>query len=115
LINATRHKRNDMTIEQCKQSILDKQSQVTQLQKEIADRKAQLIEMSPIKLGDKVMVTTRIYSASKDPYDKQQTGFVKEVELSYKLEFNYKVFEPNKDGTKAGQKRIGFNGTITKI
>lgn len=89
---------NNMTLEQCIQSILDKQSHINQLETEIAKRKQQLKELTLFSVGDKVLI------------DKKHIVYVADVEwYSIKPYYRYRFNKEKKDGTMSGQS-AGING-----
>lgn len=86
-----------MTLEQAIQKILDKKSQAIQLNREIEDTKKKLKELTPIKVGEKVLV------------DGKHTLYVSDVEYTGygSVKYQYRFTKPKKDGTM-GQQGAGI-------
>jgi hypothetical protein len=81
-----------MTLEQALKRIQDKISQITKLEREIADTKAELKNLTPLKVGSKVLV------------DGDIECYIADVEWEYsKPHWKYKFNKIRKDGTMSGQ------------
>lgn len=99
-----------MTLEQALKRIQDKESQIDSLEQEIRETKEKLIELTPLKKGDKVKLTG--YK------NKETICFVSGVE--YKLwreeQFEYTFVAMKKDGTPSLQSPgIYYYDKIEKI
>jgi hypothetical protein len=86
-----------MILEQALKRIQDKESQITNLQKEIRETKAALKNITPYKIGDKVRVNWGT-NTSEDCYiaDVDYNSYCKDL-------YEYKFNKIKKDGTMSQQ------------
>ncbi len=95
-----------MTLEQAIQRILDKESQISQLQSEIRLAKQNLKNLTPYKIGDKVLVVAGT---------KSMEVYIQGVEWSthrargQNLKYAYLFSKPKKDGSM-GHQSAGIYG-----
>lgn len=86
-----------MTKAEYKRRYDDYNSQIINLQKKIMDLKAEYIEHSPVKVGDKVEVTQHGKTS------KTTICFVSSVEVGRNGDYDYCFAKVKKDGTMSGQ------------
>lgn len=86
-----------MTLEQTLEEIKEKSEQVYQLRREIDDLKGNLKNLTPFKVGDKVLVKVSDL--------KEQEAFIRDVEyVGYEVEkYKYTFNDVKQDGTMSGR------------
>lgn len=102
-----------MNLKQAIKQIEDKESQVIQLEKEIEDIKSKLIELTELKYGDKVKVTTKDWEKNIEKTICYISGC--EYKGYAKDKIKYRFNKEKKDGTMSHQSAGIYHNNDTLI
>ena len=107
------------TIEQIKEEISKKEEEISALQDNIAELQKEWISLLPIRVGDKVKVTTPMETWRKELLpDIVQEGRVTSIEFDWQGVPSYNCHPFKKDGvtvSQTGRFSPSYNSTIEKI